>query len=106
MTEQAAPPMELKRQLWLVFAIWLLVGAWWIFKAIPTIQEWTFPDPDDAMRLIQVRDWLAGQSWFDVTQYRLNPPAGGPMHWSRLVDLPIAAVILIARPFLTELHTS
>ena len=102
MTEQAAAPMDLKRQLWLVFAIWVAVGAWWIFKAIPTIREWTFPDPDDAMRLIQVRDWLAGQSWFDVTQYRLNPPAGGPMHWSRLVDLPIAAVILITRPFLGQ----
>ena len=50
------------------------------------------------MRLMQVRDWIAGQSWFDVTQYRLNPPSGGPMHWSRLVDIPIAAVMLIARP--------
>ena len=57
-----------------------------------------FPDPDDAMRLLQVRDWLAGQSWFDVTQYRLNLPFGAPMHWSRLVDLPIAAVILLFRP--------
>ena len=102
MTTETAPQMDLKRQLWLVLAIWTAVGAWWIFKAIPTIQEWTFPDPDDAMRLVQVRDWLAGQSWFDVTQYRLNPPAGGPMHWSRLVDLPIAAVILAARPFLGQ----
>src|SRR5215213_9756514 len=48
---------------------------------------------DDAMRLVQVRDLLAGQGWFDLTQYRLNPPDGVAMHWSRLIDVPIAALI-------------
>jgi len=98
-----APQLTRKRQQWLVLAMWVVVGAWMISNAIPALTEWTFPDPDDPMRLMQVRDWLAGQSWFDVTQYRLNAPAGGPMHWSRLVDIPIAAVILIARLF-TDQH--
>lgn len=102
MTGRAAPRMDLKRQLWLVLAIWLVVGAIMVRSALPAITQWTFPDPDDAMRLIQVRDWLAGQSWFDVTQYRLNGPAGGPMHWSRLVDIPIAGVILVARPLVGQ----
>ena len=57
-----------------------------------------FFDPDDSLRLVQVRDLLAGQSWFDVTQYRMNPPYGGLMHWSRLVDMPIAAIILAMEP--------
>lgn len=48
---------------------------------------------DDAMRLVEVRDFLAGQSWFDLTQYRLNPPAGVVTHWSRLIDLPLAVLI-------------
>ncbi len=48
---------------------------------------------DDAMRLVQVRDLLAGQSWFDMTQYRLDPPGGVVTHWSRLVDLPLAVSI-------------
>lgn len=61
-----------------------------------------FHDPDDTMRLLQVRDLLAGQSWFDVTQYRLNAPDGAPMHWSRLVDIPLAATILLLRPFLGQ----
>jgi hypothetical protein len=61
-----------------------------------------FADADDPLRLVQVRDWLAGQSWFDVTQYRMNPPGGAPMHWSRLVDVPIAAVILAFRPFVGQ----
>jgi hypothetical protein len=102
MTSEASAPMSLNRQIWIVFGIWVVVSAWMVLSAIPVLKEWTFPDPDDAMRLVQVRDWLAGQSWFDVTQYRLNPPAGGPMHWSRIVDLPIAAVILIVRPFLGQ----
>lgn len=49
--------------------------------------------PDDAMRLVQVRDLLAGQSWLDLTQYRLDPPQGVVTHWSRLVDLPLALMI-------------
>ena len=57
-----------------------------------------FADNDDAMRMAVVRDFLGGQSWFDHMQYRLNTPYGAEMHWSRLVDLPIAALVLLARP--------
>jgi len=91
------------RRFWLsTAAIWggtcllLLVIGW------SAIIAWRFPDPDDQMRLLEVRDWLAGQSWFDVTQHRFNIPAGLPMHWSRLVDLPIAAVIVTLRPLLGQ----
>ena len=48
---------------------------------------------DDAMRLVEVRDFLAGQNWFDLTQYRLDPPHGVVTHWSRLIDLPLAVLI-------------
>ena len=86
----------------------ILAAFWLVFSALITMASWhslqqrQFPDPDDVMRLLQVRDWIGGQSWFDVTQYRLNPPAGVVMHWSRLVDVPIAAVILVTRPFLGD----
>ena len=56
--------------------------------------------PDDTLRMVQVRDLLAGQNWFDATQYRIDPPGGTPMHWSRLVDLPIAALIALLTPLL------
>ncbi len=49
---------------------------------------------DDFMRMAQVRDFLAGQNWFDLTQYRLDPPSGVVMHWSRLIDVPIAGLVL------------
>ena len=54
---------------------------------------------DDALRLTEVRDLVAGQSWFDLTQYRMTPPLGVPMHWSRLIDAPIAGLILFFRMF-------
>ncbi len=72
----------------------LLLSHW------PAIANADFPDADDLMRLVQVRDLLAGQSWFDVTQYRVDAPGGGvPMHWSRLVDVPLALTILALKPF-------
>lgn len=57
-----------------------------------------FNDTDDAMRLVTVRDLLGGQPWFDNVQHRLNTPYGAELHWSRLVDLPIAGLILLLRP--------
>ncbi len=63
-----------------------------------TILTSDYPDTDDALRLAQIRDWMAGQSWFDTTQMRINPPAGGDIHWSRLIDVPMAALIAILTP--------
>jgi hypothetical protein len=54
---------------------------------------------DDSMRLVEVRDLLGGQSWFDLTQYRLDPP-GSLMHWSRIIDAPLAGLMLALRPLL------
>jgi hypothetical protein len=50
------------------------------------------------MRMMQVRALLHGQDWFDLRQYRLNPPYGANIHWSRFVDLPIAGLILLLQP--------
>lgn len=82
-----------------VLVAWLLAaGVLCLVDAAGIAGLW-FPDPDDAMRLLQVRDWLAGQSWWDVSQHRLW---GGTfaMHWSRLVDLPLALVIAPLQPLL------
>lgn len=50
-------------------------------------------DNDDMMRLLQVRDLLGGQSWFNVDQTRMGPGEGTVMHWSRIADLPILILI-------------
>ncbi len=54
---------------------------------------------DDAMRLVEVRDFINGQGWLDLFQYRLDPP-GASMHWSRIIDLPLAGLILLLRPLI------
>lgn len=82
----------------LLAAIWLLVSAaliWSGWTQIITLSGW---DPDDPLRLTQLRDFLGGQSWFDTTQYRMNPPDGAPMHWSRLIELPLALIVILMRP--------
>src|SRR3546814_6829633 len=49
---------------------------------------------------MQVRALLDGQGWFDLRQYRLDPPNGADIHWSRLVDLPLAGLMLLLRLFM------
>jgi hypothetical protein len=83
-----------------LFLAWLAVCLVSLIAHWQAIRLFDLSDPDDHLRLVQVRDWLAGQSWFDVTQHRLNPPLGGDMHWSRLVDLPLAAGMLLLTPLL------
>lgn len=83
---------------WRAVAIgWALAALVLLAVSVLAILQFGLPDPDDTLRLLEVRDWLAGQSWWDVRQHRL---AAGDMHWSRLVDLPLAAVMLLARPLL------
>jgi hypothetical protein len=84
---------------------WMLILAWLIYAAViiagrsGLIQAFALPDTDDNLRMAQVRAWLGGQGWFDLTQYRFDPAHGGAnIHWSRLVDLPIAAIILAVKP--------
>lgn len=86
----------------------VLAVAWAIIVAAlgwPAIKAGVFDalSTDDAMRLVEVRDLLAGQGWFDLTQYRLDPP-GIAMHWSRIVDAPLAVLILLFRPLLGQHH--
>ena len=78
---------------------WLLFCAWFAYTRWANIVTFNLGDTDDNMRMMQVRALLHGQDWFDLRQYRLNPPFGANIHWSRFVDLPIAGIILAARPF-------
>jgi hypothetical protein len=57
-----------------------------------------FLDTDDALRLAQVRTLLSGGGWFDPVIPSIGD-GGLHSHWSRLIDLPIAGLILAARAF-------
>lgn len=90
------------------FPVQKLVLAWLAVCAILLLTNATrlvtgrFPDPDDALRLVQVRDLLGGQGWFDTTQYRIDPPSGTTMHWSRLVDLPLLLIVTALEPLVGQ----
>jgi hypothetical protein len=109
MTDRAAPTNIARSRiefteipLWVSIAIAVLLA---FALTAPTVEAvWRvgqFFDTDDAMRAVQVRDLLAGQPWYDMTAYRLDPPGGMFSHWSRVVDTPIAALELFFRLFLS-----
>jgi hypothetical protein len=77
---------------------WALTSAACVARALATAPSVPLIlDTDDAMRLTMVHDFLAGQPWFDLVQHRLNTPYGALMHWSRLIDLPEALLLLVTR---------
>jgi hypothetical protein len=75
----------------------LLLGfAWLLVVAQLVAQHWaetaqTLFDTDDAMRLAQLRDWLGGQGWYDLHQWRVAP--GYVSHWSRLIDAGLGGTL-------------
>lgn len=81
-----------------IIGSWLLFAAWFVYARWTQIHVFGLGDTDDNMRMMQVRALLNGQDWFDLRQHRLNAPLGANMHWSRFVDLPLAAIVLLLRP--------
>ena len=80
---------------WLLVALHLLWGGW-------AATGRTMPDADDAMRLVQMRAFLAGQGWFDLHEARIAPPLGYDSHWSRLIDVGLGGVFLLFNLFFEQ----
>ncbi len=59
-------------------------------------------DIDDTIRLVQIKDYLAGQSWFNTDQYRMGLVGGTDMHWSRIPDIPIIVLTYIFDLFMPQ----
>lgn len=85
-----------------VMLAWMMVSALLLATGLGRLLSGQFPDPDDTLRLVQVRDLLAGQGWFDLVQHRIDPPSAPVMHWSRLVDLPLVVIIGGLTPLLGQ----
>src|SRR5580765_6396823 len=82
----------------------LLLGLTWLLVVLQLLaQHWTetglsLVDADDAMRLTQFRDWLGGQGWYDLHQWRIAP--GYESHWSRLIDGGLGGLLWLFGLFL------
>lgn len=87
-----------RRWRWWVLLFWLATSAALLWIRWNWINAFWLGDTDDNMRIMQVRALIAGQDWYDLRQHRLNPPGGADIHWSRLVDLPIAGIKLALAP--------
>ncbi len=86
------------------FVFWFAIVLYVLFQMGALRAEFTANIPtgtDEVMRLLSVRDLLAGQSWWDMSQHRVLPPNGVSLHWSRLIDAPIAALVMLFSLFLS-----
>lgn len=78
-----------------IIAVMIAVVTTAAATALGTVRDAVLTgDNDDIMRLMSIRALLDGQAWFDMTQYRILPPDGVSIHWSRYVDLGIAAILV------------
>ncbi|UJW84669.1 hypothetical protein [Devosia sp. SL43] len=94
-TSSRGPDLRIVAAVFAVAAIILVVRAVVGRAGLPF-----FADTDDAMRMVMVREFIQGQGWYDLTAHRLNTPFGAEIHWSRLIDLPLALLVMAFTPFL------
>jgi hypothetical protein len=103
MQSREAPESALVFRVFLAVALVTVVARAFYFTGEPL--GWAAAsDNDDIMRLLSVRGLLDGQGWFDMHQYRMMPPEGIDMHWSRYIDAAIAGLVMLFSNFLPQLQ--
>ena len=103
-SQQMLPPVRMlcrwaaARPAWVVLATAILVIST-LAGPQPSLSD-SLGDTDDAVRLVSVRELLAGAPWFDTTLPRIGAPEPLVSHWSRLIDAPLGAMITAFSPLL------
>lgn len=95
MSERAEREVPFTLQLALISAVVIFQLLW---LGLPGVRT-SLLDTDDAMRLVEVREYLSGRDWFDMHEPRVAPPQGYDTHWSRLVDAGLAGLHGVFAPF-------
>jgi hypothetical protein len=67
------------------------------------IQMLQLSDNDDYMRYHQFTSWIQEGYWYLRPIENFNPEDGELIHWSRLPDIPLAAITAITNPWLGPL---
>lgn len=88
-------PARYAAALAVVFFLSMFVGA----ILAPGSFSGEYTDPDSYMRLLRVEDLLMGGDWHDPVIERADVPHGLRLHWTRPMDVILAAGSLPARPF-------
>lgn len=93
-----AKPSPLRVAVWVM----LFYVAWFFDPLWNLLAEGAMSDPDDFLRLHEVQNWMQGQGWYDGSVLRMNAPFGADLHWSRLIDVPIAAIAALSGLFTAQ----
>ena len=82
-----------------MFLCWLYFVLCFAVHPQSPITHGRFIDPDDTLYAVQSAELLDGQSWYDLTEHRMDPPKGVNVYYSRLLELTYAATIGVLTPF-------
>src|SRR5262245_3152210 len=102
-SQQRSPPLRVLRGCAEPAALALLATTFLVIATLAgpgTSLTDALGDTDDAVRLVSVRELLAGAPWFDTTLPRIGAPEPLVSHWSRLIDAPLGAMVVAFSPLL------
>lgn len=91
---------------WISTGLWLVVMAAVLAAGLTPITTGALAGNDDYMRFVRVFAWLDGAGWYDQVIERLNAPHGAVVPWSRLVDLPLAAIVTALGPMVGRIEAA
>ncbi|MBU2533125.1 MAG: hypothetical protein KKB37_10315, partial [Alphaproteobacteria bacterium] len=95
--------LRVARWFWCAIVVGIVGGRYFFGGETPLLGP-KFGDTDDALRLLQVRDFLVHGNWFDTHLSAIGAPQPLNSHWSRLIDLPLAWLVsffALLLPYLT-----
>jgi len=83
------------RRSWVSHVLWCALATT-AFALLTDVHALTYRlgDTDDATRLVEVRELVNGSPWYDTTLPRVGAPQPLVSHWSRLIDAPLALLIV------------
>jgi hypothetical protein len=92
-------PSQIRPFPWAIFTTFLAAAAVLILLDMIDGVAW-LKDVDDSLRAIQIRHLVNSGDWFDLTLPMIRSPEIYVSPWSRLVDLPYVAIVLLLRPLI------
>ncbi len=91
---------------WIATGLWLVVLVTLLAAGLTPLTTGVLAGSDDYMRFVRVFAWLDGAGWYDQVIDRLNAPQGAVVPWSRLVDLPLAAIVAALSPLVGRVEAA
>lgn len=98
--QAVADELKTSRWFWCFAAVFLIGVRHFLGDGAQPIGP-TFGDTDDALRLVQIREFLATGNWYDTRLAAIGAPEALNSHWSRLIDLPVALLISVFAVFIS-----